>query len=163
VQDEGAWKTYDVSAIRVAVGDEGTVWLAHDEGRISRFVGGKRYGVGGLTTRRVQCIAAGPGGTLWVGTVDDGVQHFDGESWTAHTADDGVLDDYVLDIAVTADGVVWAAVGSGVSRYDGVAWESFTHKDGLASDYVLSVTVAPDGAVWFGTGRGVSRYRRVDR
>jgi ligand-binding sensor domain-containing protein len=160
--DEGAWKTYDVSAIRVAVGGEGTVWLAHDGGGISRFVRGKRYGVRGLSTRRIQCIAAGLDGTLWVGTVDDGVLHFDGESWTAYTIDDGLLDDYVVDIAVAADGVVWAAVGGGASRYDGVAWVSFAREDGLASNYVLSVAVGSDGAVWFGTGGGVSRYKPVD-
>ena len=162
MQDEGAWKTYDVSAIRVAVGDEGTVWLAHDEGRISRFVRGKRYAVGGMATRRVQCIAAGANGTLWAGTVDDGVLHFDGESWIAYTPDDGLLDDSVLDIAVAADGTVWAAVGGGVSRYDGATWTSFDWEDGLASDYVLSVAVGPDGAVWFGTGGGVSRYKPMD-
>jgi ligand-binding sensor domain-containing protein len=152
------WKTYDVTAVRVAAGPEGTVWIADGNGAVSRFVQGKSYSVSGLEARRIQCITAGPAGTLWVGSADDGAFHFDGESWAAYSTDDGLLDYDVIDIAVASDGVVWVATSSGVSRFDGLAWESFTNEDGLASNHVRSVAVGPDGAVWFGTKGGISRY-----
>jgi ligand-binding sensor domain-containing protein len=156
-QAEEAWRTYDVPAVHVAVGPEGTVWLA-SASRVSRFIQGKSYGVSGMETRRINGIAAGPEGTLWVGTTDDGLLYYNGDAWTAYTTDDGLLDNYVADVTVAADGTVWAAVGGGAARFDGTAWVSFDRMDGLASDGVFSVAVGPDGTVWFGTSGGISRY-----
>jgi len=76
------------------------------------------------------------------------------EVWAAGRADIGHLDDGVWtpyrlaaeggvgDLAVAADGTVWAPTGLGVFSFDGVEWTQ-------RFDYpAYEVAVAPDGAVW---------------
>ena len=97
-------------------------------------------------------------GDLWIGTLQEGISHFDGETWTTYTEDDGLINNSVTVITVAPDGSIWIATEFGVSRFDGETWTNYTTDDGLISNRVWSMIVGPDGAIWFGTGGGISRY-----
>lgn len=73
---------------------------------------------------------------------------------------DGLTDDNVFDIAVTADSIVWAATRSGLVRYVPATKESrvFTTDDGLLSQLVQTIEVEGD-YLWLGTERGANRFR----
>jgi ligand-binding sensor domain-containing protein len=65
----------------------------------------------------VWSIAVAPDGTLWFGT-DHGLSHFDGETWTTYTMEDGLPSTPITSIAVTADGKLWFSSGGGyISQY----------------------------------------------
>ena len=104
-------------------------------------------------------------GTPWVGTLSEGVSHYDGERWVAYTSADGLADDAVTSIATTPDGTLCFGTENGISCFDGGAWNTYT-TDGPADNAIPKVAVAPDGVVWVGTGtmgrfasgRGVSRF-----
>jgi ligand-binding sensor domain-containing protein len=166
----------------IAVASDGTVWFGIPGG-VARF-DGRAWTTytedDGLAEGWISSIAVAPDGTVWFGAqgsisldregtvwVDDwgGVSHYDGETWTTYSIEDGLPPDFVQDIvsiediAVAPDGTVWAANSScGVSHYDGEAWTTYTMDDGLADDALHGVAVAPDGTVWVATGWGVSRY-----
>jgi len=108
----------------------------------------------GVVGNYVKAIAVGPDDTLWFGSFEGGVSHFDGQTWTIYTTNEGLLSNYVLSIAIAPDGTVWLADGGGVSRFDVQAWTTYTEKDGLTNwkeATAIAVAVAPDGTVWFGT------------
>jgi ligand-binding sensor domain-containing protein len=64
----------------------------------------------------------------------------------AHTGSQGIND--IQDIAITPNGLVWAATPGGLKQYDGRQWHIFTTGDGLASDALRQVTAAPDNTLW---------------
>ena len=65
---------------------------------------------------------------------------------------------YVVSLAVDAEGVVWAGTwGAGLSRFDGAAWRSFTMADGLPGNHVFALAIS-DRRIWIGTNRGLASF-----
>jgi ligand-binding sensor domain-containing protein len=65
---------------------------------------------------------------------------------------------YIVALAVDAEGVVWAGTwGGGLSRFDGTRWAQFTMADGLPGNHVFMLHVDPAGALWVGTNNGLAR------
>ncbi|MGC9357193.1 MAG: two-component regulator propeller domain-containing protein [Anaerolineae bacterium] len=51
-----------------------------------------------------------------------GVLHFDGETWTTYTEDNGLPNNDVGALAVAPDGTIWAGTREGISRFDTGSW-----------------------------------------
>lgn len=152
----------------VAVADDGTGWVVHDEG-LSTFDGEewRTYTAGdGLPDDGVSSVAVANDGTVWAGS-REGLAAYDGEDWTVHTADGDAVGYGSADLAVSDDGVVWAGDSGrphGLSAFDGDDWVNYTADDGLASNDVTAVAVADDGTVWIGTANGgLSAFTAPDR
>jgi len=65
---------------------------------------------------------------------------------------------YVVSLAVDAEGVVWAGTwGAGLSRFDGAMWRSFTMADGLPGNHVFELAIS-GGRIWIGTNRGLASF-----
>ena len=65
---------------------------------------------------------------------------------------------YIVALAVDAQGVVWAGTwGGGLSRYDGKAWKAYTVADGLPGNHVFMLHIDPKGVMWIGTNNGLAR------
>ena len=57
-------------------------------------------------------------GHIWIAT-DQGVQRYDGYTWTAYTASDGLSINRVTSLIQTRDGAMWFGTdGGGISRFD---------------------------------------------
>lgn len=91
---------------------------------IGTFTGVSRYADGGepqtvidflkdgYTNARLTCVAAAPGGRLWVGT-DSGLLYSDDLStWTMLTTKDGLMTNYINDLLVDSFGALWVGGGS---------------------------------------------------
>ena len=66
---------------------------------------------------------------------------------------------YVVGLAIDADGVVWAGTwGAGLSRFDGETWSTYTIRDGLPANHVFMLEIDPEGRLWIGTSEGLARY-----
>jgi ligand-binding sensor domain-containing protein len=136
----------------VAVGPNGNVWAATDNG-LASFDGAawtNHTADDGLVGNEVDAVAIDQDGAVWAGT-DEGASRFDGGSWKAYTEDDGLLDADISAIEAAPDGSVWFATGSGVSCLRDGRWESYTEEEGLPSNRVSSIAPAPDGRIWLGT------------
>lgn len=67
---------------------------------------------------------------------------------------------YIVALAVDAQGVVWAGTwGGGLSRYDGKAWTQYTTHEGLPGNHVFMLHIDPQGQLWAGTNNGLARLR----
>jgi len=161
--DGSEWQTFEVplsleQGIAASPGffdvaADGTVWggtnnfqgvFAFDGANWTRYTS-----VDGLPGPLSGTVAAAPDGTVWVGSVSlngspgAGAARFDGSTWTVYTTADGLLDD-VPDVAVGADGTVWAIHQNGVSRFDGDTWTAFPGVAGFG----MFAAVDASGTLW---------------
>lgn len=116
----------------------------------------------GLAADSVKAYLFRPDGSMWVGT-DRAIDVFAspelGQKTAEYSWDDGLAASSTEDLAVDANGSVWAAhLAEGVSRFDGDQWRKFTTDDGLADNWVYCITADSAGKVWFGTLGGASIY-----
>jgi hypothetical protein len=149
----------------VAAAPDGGVWVGTSDAGLVRWHGDGRYEhhplPEALAGEFVTSVAVAGDGAVWVAfhtagpraEADPGkpaVGRFDGGAWTSWTVGDGVAHHQVADLAVAADGAVWAATPAGLSRFDGGEWTTVTAEDGLPRDHVTSVGAGGD-AVWAAT------------
>ena len=159
---------------QVAVGSDGTAWVAFETGELGRFDGSEWQMLDVPSIAQPQGdrpqVAAAPDGNLWVGLSDDnpddsanivspGVASFDGSAWTVYTTADGLPPRVGNLIAVAPNGTVWAGSagsigsdgtsvsGGGAASFDGTAWTGFTIADGLPSNDV-DIVIGADESVW---------------
>jgi ligand-binding sensor domain-containing protein len=136
---------YAIAARSLAVGPDGTLWLATETG-LCQFDGATCEwfsAADGLLSTNVLAIDVGPDGVLWVGT-DEGVSRFDGRAWKSYPAPVPCVD-----LAVAANGEVWAATGGGVGRYLPAedTWITYTEEHGLPTFHSEAIAVGLDGDV----------------
>ena len=104
-----------------------------------------------LTNFGFSSVVPAADGTLWLGTWFNGVLHFDGQEWTSYTSEDGLADDSITSMAISADDVLYVGTHNGVSRFDGQIWTTYRTQDGLADDMINSLALSNDGVLWVGT------------
>ena len=157
----------------LAVGPEGTVWVAINEigdimmTTVSRDIAVARYGGStphwtaytrkdGLPPGNVTAVAVAPDGTAWFGTAG-GVARLRENTWTTYTTRHGLAEGHVVGVAVAPDGTVWVAATDGVSRLTGRRWKTYTSRNGVARGEIAHLAAALDGTVWVAATGGISR------
>ncbi|MDX1911698.1 MAG: two-component regulator propeller domain-containing protein [Saprospiraceae bacterium] len=100
-------------------------------------------------------------GRLWMGTINDGVACYDGQTLRWYSVNDGLPGTTVAAIAEDRDGNMWLGTHSGLVRYNGVVFTLFTPKDGLTNERISQLLVDRNGQLWVGTWGGVYRYNGV--
>lgn len=108
------WAPVDVRA--VVYDESGTLWFASPQGvgyRVSNDEWTLFTGADGLPYNDFTCMAAGPKG-VWFGTANGAIHFRDGQ-WHFRQGRRWLLDNYVRDIAVDAEGNAWLATSGGVS------------------------------------------------
>ncbi len=95
---------------------------------------------------------------VWVAT-SEGLNHFDGLSWTNWTTGNSNLPaQIVTDLAVAEDGTLWSwNYDQGCSRFDGTTFEQFTVMNGLSDNSGSNIMVL-DNTVYAGTYSGLSTF-----
>ena len=133
-------------------------------------------GARGLPDVDVRCLLLARDGTLWIGTANGGLMHYDPsrQTWTSfrHTASEtatgGLADDMVLALAENREGGIWAGSLTGLSLVDSAAHSlrvfrndpNDTHS--LVANLVRALKVTSDGTLWIGTQAGLSRLDSID-
>jgi ligand-binding sensor domain-containing protein len=109
-------------------------------------------------------ITFAPDGSLWIGTYNDGIYHFDGENWSNYTLGGGLPSNKITAVALAPQGTVQIETrpdrydqGGGTWQYDGHTWTRIAEGSLTGSD-TPSTVVAPDGTVWGILDRGVSHF-----
>lgn len=113
--------------------------------------------INGLPNPKVRAMAE-LDGKVYVATWGGGLGVYDmtGDAWSQLREADGLLDNYVADVAPSpTEGLVYIATNAGVSIYDPAAdtFEDFTVADGLLDPLVSCVNVVDLGGVverWYG-------------
>jgi ligand-binding sensor domain-containing protein len=134
------------------------VWAGGDNG-LYRLRGERFVAVPGIV--KVRALLQSRSGTLWIGTVGEGLGALDGGTLRVLRAADGLPNDSPTALYEDEAGALWVGTwGGGVARLEnGKVVKTYTTKDGLAADSVKVITRCRAGSYWFGTTGGLSRLR----
>jgi ligand-binding sensor domain-containing protein/signal transduction histidine kinase len=99
------------------------------------------------------CIRAD--GSLWVGTIGNGLYQIKDGRTVVYSAANGLSDDCVLAVCADAHGTVWAGTrAGGLHRFENEKMTTFTSADGLPGAPITALLPARSGGLWVGTGNG---------
>jgi signal transduction histidine kinase/ligand-binding sensor domain-containing protein/DNA-binding response OmpR family regulator len=141
---------------------QGTLWVGTSQG-LERRRNGHTEAVplpGCSANCLITALAKGRDGSLWIGTADRGVVHLGAGEPVVWRARNGLPDDRVRALTVTADGALWVGTQNGLGRFQAGGWTAFFQAAGLPSPVVYALLEDRDGNLWVGTRRGLSRFRQ---
>jgi len=142
----------------LALGEDGSLWLATAEGIVHRAANGRseRFTeADGLPGAYVTSLAPVTGAGIWAATRGGLALLADGavRSWTAA---DGLPDVNLRGVAVERSGHLWIATHSaGLVHFDGKRFTPVSTGEGLPHDRVWCVAVDSRDMVWAGTDAGI--------
>ncbi len=125
--------------------------FAGESGRFDRLGGSGELAVQSFITS----IAASPDGTVWAGTLRNGLFGSSGGREVHLTTANGMADDEVTALCAAEPGGLWAGTGTGAVDFiseKGV--KSFGARDGLPGTPVTAMIPAAAGGLWLGTQSG---------
>ncbi len=97
----------------------------------------------------VGSIAEAADGTLWIGTLGEGLRQLeDGRVVRSLDSRTGLPGDRVFSIAQDGSGAIWAGTDGGVVRLRGAETTIFDGDDGLSQAMVRALHLGSDGALW---------------
>jgi len=141
---------------------DGYMWLGTFEGLV-RFNGVRfdvfdQRNVPQVDAWHVRALAESPDGTLWIGTLGNGLVRARAGEFVALTARDGLPDDFINDLHVARDGSLWIATRAGLGRLRDGKFSAWHVADGLPNDDVAAVVEEADGRIAVGTAGGLVRF-----
>lgn len=74
------------------------------------------------------------------------------------TEEEGLPSDYVYDILVADNGIMWFATDNGVCQYNGREFTSYNVTEGLAANVILKLYQDMTGRIWFLSNNGLLSY-----
>ncbi|MEO6336245.1 MAG: two-component regulator propeller domain-containing protein, partial [Verrucomicrobiota bacterium] len=135
---------------------DGSCWIAGESG-LMKF-NETDMAPFALIGKNVISLAAGPGGTIFAGTREGELWHWQDGNWKEQT-------NYSRAHPITAivpekDGALWIGTdGDGLYRFENGASAHFDKIKGLLSDSIRTLHLDSQGVLWIGTtGGGLGRY-----
>jgi signal transduction histidine kinase/ligand-binding sensor domain-containing protein len=115
-------------------------------------------------------IAEDEKGTLWLGTSQSGLHHFDPVThrFTIYKSDpsdpNGLRDDGVGAIHVASNHLIWIGTENGLNRLDPATgkFASYDSRNGLSGNAIDCILEDDHGYLWMNTNKGLSRFNPND-
>ena len=140
---------------------DGSLWIAGDRGLF--VVAGARarpIPLAGHEGDLLQALAEDRSGTLWIGTVGDGLLALADGKLRSFTIANGLVSDSVTALLPMPDGTLWVGTIGGINRMEADGrWTSLTTREGLPGNYVGALFEGRKGDVWAATRSGLARIR----
>ena len=146
----------------------GNVWIATDHGLV-RFDGWSANNYSHnpnnsstLSSDQLTSLATtrDRSGSLWIGTLSNGLLKFNQESGTASailkgtTRGENLLSDNIVDLAISDDQYLWIATDAGLNVLNLVTEKIVVANGPVGSARIASVTTVGKGEIWVGTVAG---------
>ena len=115
------------------------------------------YSNGGNLADAIRCIEFVNNDEIWVGTLDNGLQFFNGHSFTIfNTHTSPMPGNRVYDIILESNNLKLIATNKGLAVYDDKSWTIYTSENSkLPGNTVISMVKEEQGRIWYGTDGGV--------
>jgi signal transduction histidine kinase/ligand-binding sensor domain-containing protein len=153
----------DDTVYSIAGGAEDEVWVARKYGGITRLLlpGGALQASSytrrnGLAQDAVDAIYRAVDGSVWAGTLDDGLSRFRGGNWRTFTSKNGLPSNRISVITGNAAGNIFVGTPSGLGVLKDDHWVAYTPHDGLPPGPVESLYSDKVDTLWIGTTKGIS-------
>jgi ligand-binding sensor domain-containing protein len=156
------WRRFDADEPVVSFTESrGALWYATSSGvgvyAAKTFARSMVASLGGFAAEGVNDIVSDTKSGIWFATGEGAAYTSDGKQFTNYSADNGLCNNNVKRILISADGTVWAGTEKGVSAFKAGAWKSYALADGLCGMNIRDI--ATDGkAVYFATNNGIAVY-----
>jgi ligand-binding sensor domain-containing protein/signal transduction histidine kinase len=98
----------------------------------------------------VSALAEEPDGTVWAGSVSEGLFRFKGGKLAAINASSGLLDNWVECLLVDREGNLWVGTGTGLQRLRRSNLLVFARNEGLGYGPVQGLAEITPGTIWAG-------------
>lgn len=112
----------------------------------------------GLVSNEIRAIAVTADGSVWFGSYDKGISHFDGENWTTLQTQDVPPYNSIISMDISDSGAIWLGYTQGASFFDGEKWSYYSQIGQLEDNNINVINIDPDQSVWFGTPDGVAHF-----
>src|SRR6202035_4974603 len=154
----------------VALGPSGTAWASLDgmgpQLGVRYYSGGKgtSYAVPGFDGARVRsgALLVDRLGSLWVGTMNDGVYRICGGVADHYGVSDGLSGNTAGNLFEDREGNIWVITDGGLDMFRDTALISYTTRQGVSDSLFYSVMALRNGAVLMGTGGALNILRKED-
>jgi uncharacterized repeat protein (TIGR01451 family) len=95
---------------------------------------------------------------VWVGS-DDGLSHYDLNTWTAYTTANGLPHNRVRSLAIDKNDAVWVGTDNGLARLSGNTWTYYNPGiPGTYANYVLNICTDSNNNVWCSTAEDLHYF-----
>jgi len=148
-----------VPVLDLAIDASGQLLAATEDGA---FVGdpegaGMRSVHPALAGKPISRLLVDAGGSLWMGTIDEGAYRLSERGLEHVGVEDGLPNSRILALFEDRERNIWIGTNGGLTRLSEAPFSSLTQQRGLAGDFVRAVLEHPDGSLWVGTSSGLSR------
>jgi signal transduction histidine kinase/ligand-binding sensor domain-containing protein len=147
-------------------GSDNEVWVARRYGGLTRLL---LQGDGlqastyskqsGLPQDAVYSVYREPNGTVWAGTLNQGLSRFRDGGWHTFTTKDGLPSNTILAISGNAAGQIFAGTPNGLAEFRNDRWTSYNTHDGLPPGAIESLFFDDTNTLWIATSKGVAFLR----
>ncbi len=103
-----------------------------------------------LARHYVSALAEGPDGTVWAGSVSEGLFRFRGGKLDAINAGRGLSDNLVESLLMDHEGKLWVGTHGGLNRLQAGNLAALSHNEGLGYGAVQGLAEVAPGVVWAG-------------
>lgn len=136
---------------RIYVGLQRGGLFAGEAGRFDRVAGSDGQALQGY----VSSVCVTKDGTVWAGTLGDGLYGTRNGRVLQFTTADGLADNFVLTVCPDATDGVWVSTSAGtVSHFNGRKWIRYGSRQGLPGSMVTAMIKSASGGHWLGTRDG---------
>jgi signal transduction histidine kinase/ligand-binding sensor domain-containing protein len=95
-------------------------------------------------------------GSLWIGTVNDGLYRIHANSVDHFRASGGLTSDFIVKILEDREGSIWVTTSQGIDQFRDIRIATLSARDGVAADEVDSILARRDGTLCIGTSLGLN-------
>ena len=144
-------------------GTAGELWVARRNGGLTRLT------VEGNAVRAapqpdaipdaVYSVFRESNGTVWAGTLHQGLSRLRNGSWHSFTTKDGLPSDSISVITGNDSGLIFVGTPNGLAEFRNDRWTSYNTHDGLPPGAIESLFLDGSDTLWIGTSRGIAFLR----
>lgn len=156
----------DRDVVYSLIGNKDELWIGRQRGGLThlKFNGGnfttETYThAQGLVQNSIYSVHLSRDGSVWAGSLGDGVTRLKDGKFTTYTMADGLASNSISSIAEGTDGTMWFASARGLSSFSQGRWKIYGGVDGLPPGRMNCLFEDSNGALWIGTDNGIAIYR----